>query len=199
MTDNGKYAVAVFFIPRKEDDTNASILELLNLAGAIQVDTRPVAPSDTSGLVLCTWAGMTCRAYLANLEEYQVLHMFFFRSILLDLLGDPPEHPEDFPLEKDGALQIALAFQDACVALSPEVGFIAVRRNQGDPDWTLERAWMVLAKDANALADEHFGLLYLNQEISTYWSSNPALDDRDSLPVPSGRLVFAGRGWRRWF
>jgi hypothetical protein len=58
---------------------------------------------------------------------------------------------------------------------------------------------MVLAKEANGLADEHFGLLYLNEEVSKYWTPHPSRDDRDSLPISSGKLVFAGRGSSRWW
>ncbi|MBF2064588.1 MAG: hypothetical protein IGS39_09245 [Calothrix sp. C42_A2020_038] len=58
---------------------------------------------------------------------------------------------------------------------------------------------MVLAKEANGLADGRFGLLYLNKEISQYWTHNPLRDDRDSILISSGKLVFAGKGSSRWF
>ncbi|MCP2728754.1 hypothetical protein [Limnofasciculus baicalensis] len=103
------------------------------------------------------------------------------------------------PITSDPTLPIALVFKQACENLLPEAAFIATHIYDSELDWILDREWMILAKDATALADERFGLLYLNEEISQYWIHHPQRDERDNLPVASGKLVFAGRDDLRWF
>lgn len=195
MNDLDKYAVTVFFVPVRGD--RMTLTQLLELAGATEIETNPLTPSDPSGLAVCTWAGMTCRAYTFERSHHQILHIFFFRSSLLERLGPEPESCAAVPLEKDGALDLALSFTQACLALSPDVAFVAVRRGQGDPDWSLAFESAVLAWDADALVAERFGLLYLNEEIYPY--ATVSLKTRDQLPVGNGCLLFAGCGWDRWF
>jgi hypothetical protein len=109
--------------------------------------------------------------------------------------------PEDslIPLEEDPTMQIALTFKVACETLLPEVAFIPTHVYDSELKWILDREWMVLAMDATTLASERFGLLYLNEEISSMWVHEPLLDGRDSLPINNGLLIFAGRGRLRWF
>ncbi len=152
----------------------------------------------------CQWAGLIdCLAFLHERSYHQLLIIRFSQSQFLSLLPPeadlPPGEDHFVGLEVDPSLSVALTFKQACEALLPEVAFIATHIYDCEYNWVLEREWMVLAKDATALADEGFGLLYLNEEISQNWMNHPQRDDRDSLPVASGRLVFAGRGVMRWF
>jgi hypothetical protein len=141
---------------------------------------------------------MTCRACAFERARHQILHIFFFRSSLLDRLGQEPDNPDTVSVETDGARDLALSFERACLALAPEVAFMAVRRGQGDPDWTLTQEAAVLAQDAEALIAARFGLLYLNDSIGRY-ATPGAREVRDQLSIGGGCLLFAGRGWNRWF
>jgi hypothetical protein len=192
MSVEQKRLAGVFFIPRGRD---LSIEELLRKAGAEDI-SAPSVSSDPSGLLDCKWAGMYCKASLDSLSKHQVLQIYFWQSSFLALLN---EESADIPLERDGALPLALSFRDACEALSPEVAFLVTHQWQANRDVVLSREWKVLTKDANELANERFGLLYLDEDIGQYWTYIPRLDNRDSLPVSKGLLVFAGQGSSRWY
>lgn len=96
-------------------------------------------------------------------------------------------------------------FRDACLRLEPRAAFLDTRSHYGDETWEDKqgnRGWVhaqarrVAASDTNALADEHYGLLYLGEALAALWDANPPVDDRerDRFVVPRGRLVFAGSG-----
>lgn len=197
---------AAFFILKEQEELPLETLEnLLCKAQATNIFTEPSTASQPWNTVYCKWAGLThCTGYIHELSYHWLLYITFSHSQFLRLL--PPEvdeiHPlEDcfVPLEADPTLPIAVTFKHACEALKPEVALIATHVYDGELNWILDREWMVLAKDATALADQHFGLLYLNEDISHNWLHHPLRDDRDSLPVASGQIVFAGRGCWRWF
>jgi hypothetical protein len=193
MNTEPKLLAALFFIPRQSE--KLSIKPLLQTAAATDISLISVIPSDRSGLVDCTWAGMACKAYLDQLSYHHLLQIYFWQSQFLELL---PEE-EVVPLNQDPSFSLAQAFKSACEALDPDVAFIATHLDQAQRDFILEQEWIVLAQEANRLADTRFGLLYLNGEVSQYWTSHPLRDDRDSLPISSGKLVFANRGASRWF
>ena len=188
MSVEPKRLAAAFFLPRGERDL--TLEELLRAAGVTpSAAGRPTPDYDPSGLIDCLWAGLTCRAGVFNLEYHQLFVIYFWQSSFLEMLGGPSD-----------ADSLVAAFRDACEALAPEVAFIVTHLDQADIDWILDREAAVLSKDANLLAGERVGLLYLNEEVSSYWTPNPVRDDRDSVPVASGRMVFAGRGdFSRWF
>ncbi len=198
MNISSKYLAAVFFIAcdQLQGDKNQPIEKLLHAAGAIDISAKPDSSFDSSGRVNCTWSGMTCKAEMYIGSNHQVLHLYFLQANLFALVGDKRE---PLPLQEDGALQLAFNFRDTCLSLSPKVAFVATHLSIALPEYALEREWMVTARDANALADLRLGLLYLDDEIDQYWTSNPVRDDRDKLNVSHGRLVFAGHGWGRWF
>ena len=194
MSLETKRLAAVFFIPRQGGEMQSK--KLLEIAGATNISIVPATLSDRSGLVNCQWAGMACKAYLDELSYHHLLEIYFWQSDFLELLS---EKEEPIPLDADEALPLAQAFKHSCEALSSEVAFLLTHLDQAKHDFILSREWMVLAKEANGLADERFGLLYLNEEVSEYWTSHSLRDDRDSLPISKGKLVFAGRGSSRWF
>lgn len=194
MSLETKRLAAVFFIPLQGEEM--PIKNLLEIAGATDISIVPSTLSDRSELVDCRWAGMSCKVYLDELPYHQLLEIYFWQ---LDFLALLPENNASVPLNKDRAFPIAQAFKRACEDLAPEVAFLVTHMDQAQRDFILSREWMILAKEANGLADEHFGLLYLNEEVSKYWTPHPSRDDRDSLPISSGKLVFAGRGSSRWW
>jgi len=191
---DSKRGAAVFFVARGGSDV--TLESLLQLAGASSIASRPDIEDDPSGLRYCSWAGLSCEAHVIERTYHHVLAIYFWISDFLEMM---PEGDEEVPLEEDRALPLASAFKRACEALEPEAAFLLTKEWQSDPDYFLARELQVSIKDADALADEPFGMLYLNDDISRYWTPDPRRDDRESLPVPRGRLVFRGRGGERWF
>jgi hypothetical protein len=94
---------------------------------------------------------------------------------------------------------LARAFGAVCLRLRAEAGLFLTHPDQANLDFVLSREWRVLARDADGLADERFGLLYMDDTLASAWTHTPTRDDRDEFPVATGRLVFAGRGPNRWF
>lgn len=185
MSVDPKRLAAVFFIPRTSGDM--PLERLLHIAGASEVGLTAVI-CDSSGLVDCLWAGLYCKGFADNLPQHQVLQIYFWQSSFLELAA-----------QKDNAYPLALAFRDACEALSPDVAFIVTHLDQAQHEWILTKEALVLNKDANALADERLGLLYFNKEIIQHWSHSSLWTDREDVPVNSGRLVFSGLSSTRWF
>lgn len=206
MWVDSKYLGAFFFISHDptEGNGNEALCTYLSTAGATEISQKPAPldwlPHTTTQQVIeaatCEWSGMYCEVELERLENHHLLDIYFFQSHFFKMIGTKRA---PLPLVEDGALGLAHAFQYACEQLSPEVAFIATHTYDACPEAVLEREWMITACDADALADERLGLLYLNDEISQCWTSLPIRGERDSLPIPSGRLVFAGCGWDRWF
>lgn len=203
---DSKYLGVFFFIRRHKagGDEHNSFLTYLGAAGAYHISQRPepiaYLPHTTTqhivGAATCHWAGIQCEAELDRLENHYLLNIYFLQSHFFEMIGDKRT---PLPLEEDGALGLAYAFRDACENLSPEVAFVAPHTYKAHPESVRKCERMILARDADALADERLGLLYLNDEISQYWTPDKIRDDRDSLPISRGKLVFAGRDWSRWF
>jgi hypothetical protein len=94
-------------------------------------------------------------------------------------------------------------FGDACVSLKPIAAFLDTRAHyedkqwedqEGNRNWVLAQAKRVAAADVNALADERVSVLYLSEPLMLRWGSDPIRNNRDIIELPTGRLIFAGRG-----
>jgi hypothetical protein len=70
-----------------------------------------------------------------------------------DFLQHLSENKGPVRLESDGALPVAR------IALAPEVALVATHLDQADPKFVHSLEWMVLARDADGLADLRLGLL----------------------------------------
>ncbi|MBD2202615.1 hypothetical protein H6G33_12205 [Calothrix sp. FACHB-1219] len=145
-------------------------------------------------------------ARLDRLEYHNCLQIYFSQDHFLDLIPNLPDN-QNLPLEEDPLLPLAYTFRDACEKIPAEVAFVdthahygdeAWENKQGNKDWIINYYLMLLELNVNALADERFGLLYLNYYMNQLWDSNTLRDDRDMIPISEGRLVFAGRGTARW-
>jgi hypothetical protein len=104
---------------------------------------------------------------------------------------------DDLPLERDPGLPLARAIRDGAARSEATVAILATREAMHDkiPDCY----WMVLVGDADALAAEYFGLLYLNDRLAQGWDPPAGHADRDELPGGPGRILFGHRGWHRWY
>jgi hypothetical protein len=175
---------AAFFIPRPAGELP---IEVLAAKAGVQ-NLRPGEPLEG------TWAGMPASVIALPLDLHVLLIIFFPLNAFFDRVADKTE--ADLPLADDPALPVAQAFRDAALAVGAQVALLLTHPHQGDADRIEEHYTDVLGKNEEALANERFGLLYLDDEMSGEWTPDP---DRDSLPVPSGHLIFAHRGWGRWF
>jgi hypothetical protein len=180
------FLTAAFWLPH----TTASVSsdELLRRAGALNItaDTSPYGrPHDRW---LCDWGGLRCETYRTTPNAYHhVLLLYFLQSSLIEIASETGEID-----------RLLTAFRDACTALRPEVAMVATHVWQADPDHILALEWMVLAKEANSLADERFGLMYLDDELAQYWTPDPMRDARKHVPTSHGRLCFATGGPQPW-
>jgi len=77
--------------------------------------------------------------------------------------------------DEDAQLPYMATFRDACINLQPYVAFLDTRSHYGDErwenkqgnrDWVLSYARMVMEANVNALADERFSLLYLSEPLT---------------------------------
>jgi hypothetical protein len=175
---------AVLVVARPPSDQGRALAELVDVAGGEELGV----PEAVSGLALCRWAGMTCRVYVDRLPDHDVLVLLLPRSEVLALTD---VEPGDNPLVE--------AFTAAVGRVRPEAAFVAVHPDQAEPDRIRAAVELVELRDADALADERFGLLYVDAVIAQWWTPHELRDGREELPVASGRLVFAGRGSSRWF
>jgi hypothetical protein len=198
-------AVAAFFIERPEKPP--SLETLLRLAGV--EDLQPLSGEEKvafgvherdAEVYLGRWS--VVGQVWARLDEVDHRHiclqLYFSQNVLHDLLASG----DDAPLSR-----LAEDFAAACERLGCQVAFIDTGSHYGDEswenglgnaDWVLSHYPAVLGSDANALADERFTLLYVDDIAARLWDSDPVRDDRDEIPVSRGRLVFAGRGPDRW-
>jgi len=168
-----KQLAAAFVLP----PTSGSVRELLAKAGATDIDD---APRDASGLVYCTWAGMTCQGY----AEDRLLVIFFAQTAFLTLL------PAD---------EVAGAFVTACARLAPDAAVIVTHPDQADIDELRRLRGVILEADAERVAAQRPGLLYVSEKLDEYQNDVWFVGDREEVPVPHGRLIFAGLGEKRWW
>jgi hypothetical protein len=140
-------------------------------------------------------------AIVDPLDRHDCLQIYSSMNRFLD--AQPDRSAENGAPPVDWMLSFVQTFRDACTGLGADVAFLDTRAHYGDErwenkqgnrDWVLARYWMVLESDANALADERFALLYLSEPMTRLWVRNPTRDDRDMVPLPNGRLVFARSG-----
>jgi len=202
----------LFFIDSESND--CSLEQLVRLAG--MKNLQYLSEDEKLGLgihdpsievIYGEWAAFgDAWARLDRLEYHSCLQIYFSMNHFLDLI---PELPDDqnLPLEEDPLLPLAYTFRDACEKLPAEVAFVDTHAHYGDEswenkqgnrDWIINHYWMLLESNVNALADERFGLLYLNEYMNQLWDSNSLRGDRDIIPLSQGRLAFAGRGAARW-
>ena len=208
-----KTLAVAFFLECGND--NCSLRQLLTL---IEIkNQQPLSENYKRGLgidnpnievIYGQWAGFDdVWARVDTLHRHQCLQIYFSLNHFLDLCPEESDD-QDLPLEEDPRLPLAYTFQDACEKLQAEVAFIDTHAHYGDEawenrkgnrDWIIKHYSMLLELDINALADERFGLLYFNEYINQIWDSNPQDEDRDSIPITQGCLVFAGKGSARWY
>ncbi len=192
---NTKWLAAAFFMVR--DGRPARPLhEWATLAGMVidgEHTTNPFLHSRWQ-LAHGKWDGLdSAWAKLDTLEFHYWLQIYFLQSSFFALR--PVESPV---LEEDGAYPLALTFRSACERLQPEVAFIVTYASGASHEAVMDLYPDVLGMSGVALGRQPLGLLYLDARVAQEWLPDPDFNDRDSLPVAEGRLVFGGRGWRRW-
>ncbi len=208
-----KTLVAAFFLERESN--NCSLQQLVTIAG--MKNQQNLSEDEKLGLgihdptlevIYGEWGAFgDAWARLDRLEYHNCLQIYFSMNHFLDLCPENTDD-EDLPLEQDPLLPLAKTFCNACERLQAEVAFLDTHAHYGDEtwenkqgnrDWVINYYSMLLESNINELADEQFGLLYLNEYMNKLWDSNSARDDRDMISLSHGRLAFAGLGSTRWF
>ena len=139
---------------------------------------------------------MPCQAYSYNeLISHQLFVIEFMMGTFYE--GIPIED-SDLPLEKDGNLQVALAFRNACETLKPEVAYIATRLPYGEFEKIVENVKRIESYDPDSILDIS-GLIYVRGDIADWLTYPLPLEPQDTLPVKEGLLVFGGTGSKRWW
>ncbi len=143
---------------------------------------------------------------LDKLERHYCLQVYFSMNHFLDLLPENSDY-EDLPLSQDPLLPLVETFGNACERIKAEVAFLDTNSHygnetwenkQGNRDWVISHYSMIEESNINGLANEAFGLLYLNKYMDELWDSKSAHNDRDIIPLSQGCLTFAGLGSTRW-
>jgi hypothetical protein len=208
-----KTLVAAFFLECESNDcsfeqlvTMAGMKNLQNLSEDEKLGLGIYDP--TLKVIYGKWGAFEdAWARLDQLEYHNCLQIYFSMNHFLDICSEKANN-ENLPLEQDPLLPLAETFRNACEQLQAEVAFLDTHAHYGDETWENRqgnRNWvinyysMLLESSINELADERFGLLYLNEDMNQLWDSNPVRDERDMIPMRHGRLAFAGRGSARWF
>lgn len=197
---NKRELAAAFFIP-KEKNNYEDIKFMLTKTKATNITNIKLLPEkEGNGMWAdCLWAGMSGHAFLdKNISSYQLFIIYFSQRDFLRR-GEYSQQDKNLPLEKDGNLELALTFRDACEALEPEVAYIATHTYYAEFDWILKTIDKIETYDADDIADEA-GLVYFNNEILIdLITERPPGEERDTLPVNKGKLLFGGRGSKRWW
>jgi hypothetical protein len=207
-----KTLVAAFFLESEGND--GSLEQLVTLAGMndqhylSEGEKRGLGIDDPSlEIIYGQWGAFgDAWARLDKLEYHNCLQIYFSMNHFLDLC---PENTDDenLPLEQDPLLPLAKTFGNACEQLQAEVAFLDTHAHYGDEtwinkqgnrDWVINYYSMLLESNINALADERFGLLYLNEYMTQLWDSNPVRENRDTILLSKGRLTFSQQGATRW-
>lgn len=175
----GRFVTVYFFIPtERHSNSDRELLSILGYDSAKNI----------FGPVGVTWYGIN------RLSHHICVSISFLYVELRNALDDLSE---DDAIDKDPLLPLAYAIRDGAVRVKAEVAFLETRNYMIES--TFERYWMVLLRDADALAGEWFTFLYLEQSIVESWAPLSGLNNRDELPGGPGRAIFAGRGSHRWF
>lgn len=138
--------------------------------------------------------GIAARA-VEPLSDHLCVQLYFLKAEWIAALADAPE--QEPPLERDPLLPFAHAIRDAAVRVDAEAAILDT--HELTLEKIVDRYWMVLARDATALAMEWFGFTYMDDDMVADWDPGPALLDRDELPGGPGRTLFGGRRGARWF
>ncbi len=203
---SAKRLCAAFYTPVREGEPATADLarlgEIAGAAGMVDLEEVSAAERERYGIGAMTghWDGIPDQVQvdLERLSEHLLLEVSFFRSSFFSLLS---EDTTDRPMEEDPAIVLAYAFRGACLRLRPDVAFLVTRPSPEEDlrEFVRGQEYRVLSLDADLLSAEDFGMLYLDEKIAQHWTPHPSRDDRDSLPVAGGKLVFRSRGWGRWF
>jgi len=162
---------------------------------------RPVEQDvflDALGVVGEQWGPLPrVFTHVQALSDHTCATLRFSQNAFLELRT--AHEPDDaVPLAQDAGLPFARFFRAAAVRAGCEVAFLVTHPHQSDGDWLDLRYWMMIARDADSLAAERFGLLYLDDDMVFDWDA-PRLDGRSVLPGGPGLTFFAGTGWARWY
>lgn len=171
---------AAFYLP---PGTTGGPAALLARAGAAETG----APGDPSGMVLCRWAGLTCRGYVTETSASLLLALVFPQSALLERLGTPAED------------ELVAAFEQACDRLEPDAAAVAVHPEQAGVDHLEGLSGAVAEADARALTAERFGLLYVSDKLAGYQHGGWIGAGREVVPTAGGQLIYSGAGANRWY
>ena len=136
---------------------------------------------------------MDGQAYLSyNFKSYLLLIIYFSQSDFL-ARGKYSEQEDNLPLEKDGNLELALSFKDACETLQPEVAYIATHTYDAEFESIVKNIERIESYNAIEIAEEA-GLLYMRGIIADCLVAPPPEDTPDTIPVKEGVLIFGGQG-----
>lgn len=166
----------------------------------IPLDRRPSSDDELFRMLGCDLVTSAYGPFFIVERGIEVLsyhvcaQIYFLNASLINALAET--YDRDLPVDRDPLLLLATTIRDGAVRLSAEVAFLEIHNPELEA--VLERYWMVLARDATALAAEWFSLLYMSDLVVKDWDPGPILGDRDELPGGPGRTLFAGRGRNRW-
>ena len=189
---------AAFFIP-KEEREKEDIKTMLGKAKATDIKNIQSVPKGKGIWADCRWVDMDGQAYLTDSLPSHILLIIYFSQRDFLRRGEYSQQDKNLPLEKDGNLELALTFRDACEALEPEVAYIATNPIFAEFKWILKTVDKIETYDSDAIADDA-GLVYFNNEILIdLITERPPGEERDTLPVKKGRLLFDYQGNERWW
>ncbi len=180
---------AAFYLPASTADPVEWAQSQLDRIGVETVSSEPPE-------VTAKWAGLYCEVRVVDAWDLRALAMVFRQRDLLDRV----DLDNAVDVERDGAIEIAKAFGDAARTLDVDTALIVTMpqvAENGFPstdEYVAAQAEHVLTLDSDRLVRERFGLLYLSENVAH--GIRP--QGRDELPVPGGRLIFAGTGENRW-
>jgi hypothetical protein len=182
---------AAFFLPR----TAANLYDVWLPDTLTRIGTVPHADPEDPGRLAVEWGDLDCEAHVLDLDGYTVLVLAFDLNQYLDQRAEAEKLGE----ERSGpdATALARTFRTACVALGEDldVAFVQTRPTDNLLRHVADREFDVLTADAPGLVAQGLPLLYLSAGYAEGIGTDPA---RDELPVPDGRLIFAGTGAHRW-
>jgi hypothetical protein len=143
-----------------------------------------------------TWAALDVVEGLLCLQLYSPYGRFLDAMVNDDRQNGPePVGPT--------SMTYVETFAESCGRLAPTAAMLDARAHyelaewraqRGTRGWVLAQAPLVAGGDVDALAEERVSVLYLSAPLLLRWESSPSHDDRDTVELPSGRLIFARRG-----
>lgn len=172
----------------------------------VPLDKRPaVSAEELFKLLGCDFAawkfgplGITWHG-TETLSDHICMRVSFLYSQFTNALFEAHGLSKDIPLEQDTMLPLAFAIRNGAFRVGAEVAFLETRNYMMETA-VQDHYWAeVLLRDATGLAMSWFSLLYMDDAFVKDWNPGPIALDRDELPGPPGRTLFAGRGSSRWF